>query len=202
MVAATFVSNTQYYSYPIELWKQGLKGFETKVFECRKVFKPEDIAIIQNECLTELFKTHDRVYWLQADLIFDSEQTEKLLNLIDDSEANSGFGIQKVKLYYDQGISCHGSVVMKRELFHEKDSRFWEDGAQPERMYQHTDVYGIDVGYLGYKNFIEHTRQQTRIRSNIEMEPPRGGNIIKTHSVFDYFDLNNEYINFKKRFKK
>ena len=58
LIAATFVSNTEDYQYPVELWKQGLKDFETRVFEGRKVNIPGDIATIQNECLTELFKEY------------------------------------------------------------------------------------------------------------------------------------------------
>ena len=93
MIAATFISNSEHYSYPVELWKQGLKHFETRVFETRKVLKPEDIAIIQNECLTELFKTHEIVYWLQADLIFDSDKTQKVLDMVDATDFNFGLAM-------------------------------------------------------------------------------------------------------------
>ena len=64
IIAATFVHNTEYYSYPIELWKSGLREFETKVFESRKVEKPGDIATIQNECVNELLKVYHNILWV------------------------------------------------------------------------------------------------------------------------------------------
>ena len=129
MIASTFVANSEYYSYPIELWKWGLREFETRIFETRKVLKPTDIATIQNECLAELFKTHDTVYWLQADLIFDVEKTQKVYEFMNESPANVGLGIRQSKIYLDQGISCFGSLIMKKEIFHEDVSKFSGDGA-------------------------------------------------------------------------
>ena len=129
MIAATFVSNSKYYSYPVKLWKQGLKHFETRIFGTRKVLKPEDIATIQNECLKELFKTHDSVYWLQADLIFDSAKTDRLLE-IEKMEfiANICIPFYKAKIFYNEGVSGWGSMILKKE-FNDKISQFCGDGA-------------------------------------------------------------------------
>ena len=221
MIASTFVANSKYYQYPIDLWLWGLREFETKVFETRKVLKPDDISQIQNECLTNLFKTHDRVFWLQADLIFDATKTEDFLKIAnsDITPANMGFGIYKNKLYFDLGISFYGAILIKKEMFldltndriNDNESKFSGDGAYTDRCYpylkygpagrilEENEVFGIDVGYIGKSNYINHTRQQQEIWNTKEWPDISGCHklINPLFSVypeaFRWFNLNEEY---------
>ena len=201
MIAATFISNSEYYSYPVELWKQGLKDFETKVFETRKVLKPEDIAIIQNECLTELFKTHDTVYWLQADLIFDAEKTQKVHDTINATDTNAGLAMIKNMMYMGYGISGFGSLVIRKDRFN--DTKFNGDGAYCGVCDGWTkEPFGIDVGYLGKTNFKNHLKQQKTIWPNNPSQMPVYAikNMIDSDAFkigLDYFNLHDEYDSFK-----
>ena len=209
MIAATFISNSQYYSYPVELWKQGLKNFETKVFETRKVLKPEDIAIIQNECLTELFKTHEIVYWLQADLIFDAEKTQKVLDMVYTTDFNFELGISKCMLYMDYAISGFGSLVIRKKWFNEAGGKFNGDGAYCGNSGSGclNEIFGIDVGYLGKSNFKNHlTQQKTIWPPGPSQMPVYSLNKIINSDVYklglDYFNLRDEFNEFKNDFNR
>jgi len=206
MIAATFISNSQHYSYPVELWKQGLKNFETKIFETRKVLKPCDIGDIQNECLTELFKTHDIVYWLQADLIFNPDKTQELHNLIDIHKFNFGLLIRKCMMYMDYGLNYFGSLVIRKENFN--ISKFTGDGAYcGSGCVDMGGCFGIDVGYLGHNNFKNHMAQQTQIWPPGKSQMPVYDlkNLIDP-CVFkmglDYFNLHTEFNTFSDEFNR
>ena len=207
MIASTFVANSKYYSYPIELWKWGLREFETKVFETRKVLKPTDIAVIQNECLDELFKTHDTVFWLQADLIFDAEKTNRILDIVHNApyRANFHLAFYMNKIYFHEGISGFGACIIKKEFFKNKDSKFCGDGAYTPKNHGWTkEIFGVSVGYLGKQNFINHTRQQQKIW-NIEYNLPKLQKLIDPlksiyPEVLKYFNLTKEYAEFANDF--
>jgi len=215
MIVATFVSNSRYYNYPVELWERELKHFETRVFAARKVLKPEDIAIIQNECLTKLFKTHKTVLWLQADLIFDIKKTDRLHEIVKISKQTDAMCLltmAKAKLFLSDGLSGYGAAIIKKESFiNDKNHRFCERGDGAYGGYHHhvtnpNDIIGFDVGYLGLKNYTDHFKQQATIwkqGGTYDLYSLRNGFIDENvfRAGMDYFNLWAEFNEFKKNFK-
>jgi hypothetical protein len=189
IIAATFVSNTKYYQYPIELWKQGLKDFETKVFECRKVQKPRDIATIQNECLEELFKDYHNVLWVQADLIFIPKKKDLIMRHLG---LNVCYKAEHIKRYYRQCYSHYGLCLVNK-------GRFVGDGAYMKSYNVNDNVCAICAGYFGEANYRNHTAQQVRIWNQKAPKYQKDMIVQPTERykhIFDYFNLYNEYDKF------
>ena len=190
IIAATFVHNTEFYSYPVELWEWGLSEFETKVFESRKVEKPGDIATIQNECITELLKDYHNVLWVQADLIFIPEQSHIIMNHLG---SNNCFGVRHIKIFHYLYTHHYGCCLLN-------DASFTEDGAYPKTYNRLTELEcAVDAGYIGMANYKNHTNQQIRIwdQEVPEIKLDKDSFIISPTGIykplFDYFDLYDEY---------
>lgn len=189
IIAATFVSNTEFYQYPVELWKQGLKDFETKIFECRKVKIPGDIATIQNECLNELLKEYHHVLWVQADIIFLPEKKDLIMSHLG---LDVCYGVEHIKRYYYQYVSHFGCSLVFKE-------KFVGDGAYMKSYNVVKEVCAIDAGYFGEANYRNHTAQNIKTWRQLAPEYHKN-KIIKPEGrhkqLFDYFNLYEEYNKF------
>lgn len=191
LITATFVNNSEFYKYPVKLWKQALDGFELKIFKGRKVNEPMDISIIQNECLEELFKDYHNVFWVQADIIFIPGMKDMIMSCVGNDVC---FQVSHVKRYYLQDVTHFGIALVNKE-------RFEGDGAYMEHYAVHPVITAVDAGYFGEENYRNHVKQQSDIWKQ-PIPPYRKDTIIEPSGyfepIFDYFNLYEEYKNFKK----
>jgi len=200
LVVATMYNNTEYYEYPIELWKKGVSCFDNiQIFNCSKINDPSDIAKYQNQYVKELKKEYKYVLWVQADLYFLSDRKAWILNNLG---KNCSFYVEHIKQFYYTHTSNFGLTLIN-------DSYFIEDGAYLFEQTLKPSLLGIDIGYFGLKNAKNHIKQQLRIWKQSDFIPPEYETIdIKSNipkiiipdgyykPIFDYFDLYDEYKKF------
>jgi len=206
--AATFVSDTDHYTYPIDLWEKQLTGFDgvhIKNYPKNSVKKPSDIADFQNKVLKEVFNQgYDYCLLVQADIFFDSEKTDVIYAIANDSIKghNHTFGIEDIKLFQYLYSHYFGiSLISKYSLLN-----FIGDGAYPESHNLRDDVIaGYSMGYMSKDMFYGHKKSHSSVWDNVQY------NELDNHStsikipytgvykrMIDGLGVYDEYIRFKK----
>jgi hypothetical protein len=164
--AATFISNTNNFHYPVELWREQLTGFDgihIKNYPKNSVKIPADIATFQNETLKEVFeKGYDFCLFVQADIFFDSDKTDTMYDFAERSLKghNHTFGIEDIKLYHYLYKHYFGVTLISKDSI----KNFVGDGAYPESHNKRDDIIaGYSMGYMSKELFYTHKNSQSHV---------------------------------------
>lgn len=158
IAAATFISNTDNYTYPIEKWKKALKKYpqHIKKYPNNSVKNPGDIATFQNETLQEVFKNYDYCLFVQADIFYKEPKRFDISNYLDDVYL---FDVEDIK--NNQYLYTHNFGVT---LIPKKSNAYFVgDGAYTNFFKKAKITLGYSIGYLSELDFKNHKTQQKKI---------------------------------------